>query len=113
MKTYYFVIAIDGTVKWYDSDTNVLLATGDKKFDSLDGDFWTRFVDTNGDTFDLNIWNGIGEIPPYECELYKCAIDSQGYLCGDMNDSVKCELLFETGFVFDEMFDTTDVSWYN
>ena len=113
MQTYYFVVAIDGTVKWYDSDTNVLLATGDEKFDSLDGDFWTRFVDTNGDTFDLNIWNGIGKIPASEGYLYKCTIDYQGYFCGGDDDYDTCELLFETGYIFDEMFDKTYVTWFN
>lgn len=100
MQNYYFLITIDGTVQCYDQDTNTMLGIGDFKYESSNSDFWTRFCNIDGQTFDLNIFNGDSNFAPLIGYVFPCKIDDDGILTGECGDNFGCVLEFENESIF-------------
>ncbi len=106
----YFVVTTDNNINVYDDETHELRSTADLKFDINDGDFWTGLT-INGDKYDINIFNGDCEFPPYSLHLYRLRKDDEGNYIAEWDDYITFGLEFETGYEFDEKFNTSEVSF--
>lgn len=100
MKQYDFTIMIDGTINCYDAETGDLLGSSADKYEPTNSDFWAMFDDMNGETFDLNIFNGDSNFAPIVGYVYPCLLDDDGFLTGEYGDFYSCSIEFENESIF-------------